>query len=539
MKVRAALFAASFIACTVLVSASAQMVTESTLLKPYPSDDWPMYNGNYSSQRHSLLKQINTANVNKLVTKWIYRVVNVRELELSPIVVKGVMYLAQFNRLDALDARTGNIIWQYKYPPVNPAWQRGTAVADNKVFLPRSDGHLMALDARTGAVLWDVKTESSLRAAAPMVAHGKIIVTGGSSIQAYDVNDGKHVWTWDVLPTDKDPEALKTWGTGKPQGGGVWLGGSYDPAQNLLFYGTGQPSPTGIGDVRPGDNLYTDSMVALDADTGKMKWYYQYTPHDTLDYDATEIPVLIDGDFKGKPRKMLMLANRSGIYYVLDRTTGEFLSGTPFVKLVTWMNGFDAKGRPNKVAGMDPSVKGTEVCPATAGATNWPSPAYNPQTKLFYVVTAEGCGIMFRESSPGVAEVLGLAAQGSAYIESPDHPWSASVRALDATTGKQVWDYKQYRSNHYGPGLLSTAGGLVFAGEQFGHFSALDAKNGKLLWSFNTGDVITAAASTYTVDGKQYVAIASNTNIVVFGLPDAAAASSTAPTTKAAAGAKP
>ena len=533
MKLRTALLSASFLACTFLAGASAQVATDEMLNKPHPGDNWPMYGGDYASQRYSTLKQINTANVKKLQAKWIYHVNISAGLQPVPIVVDGIMYISQFNRMDAIDARSGNLIWQYKNEPVNPGNQRGTAIYGNKVFVPRTDGHLVALDSRTGSVLWDVKTPYGARGAAIMAMHGKVILTAGSYVQAFDAETGKQAWTWNDLPDASDPTALKTWGGGKPDGGGIWLSGSYDAAQNLLFIGTGQPSPTGIGEGRMGDNLYTDCMVALDLDTGKLKWYFQYTPHDTLDYDATEIPVLIDQDFKGKPRKMLMLANRNGYYYVLDRTTGEFLSGTPFVSKVTWLNGLDAKGRPDKVANMDPTVKGTEACPATAGATNWPSPAYSPQTKLFYVFATEGCGIHFRASSAGVAEVLGLKAVGGEYIEDPNNPWQLYIRALDATTGKKVWDYLAIRSNHYGPGLLTTAGGLVFAGEQYGHFSALDAKNGKLLWSFNTGDIITAGPVTYSVNGKQYVAVPSATDIEAFALPDDAAPA------KANAGAKP
>jgi alcohol dehydrogenase (cytochrome c) len=522
MKLKVALLAMAFTAGA-LLPAPAQMATDEAMLKPYPGNDWLMYGGNYSSQRHSALKQINIANVKRLQAKWVYHVPNAKDLEPVPIVAKGVMYISQFNRLDAIDARSGALIWQYQYPPVNPGWQRGTAIADNKVFVTRTDGHLLALDARTGAVLWDVKAPSGTRGSAPMAIKGKVIVNGGSVVQAFAIADGKMLWSWSPLPKPEDKDAYASWGGAKPDGGGMWLSGSYDANLNLLYIGTGQPSPTGMGEVRPGDNLYTDALVALDMETGKMKWYFQFTPHDTLDYDATEIPVLIDSAYKGKPRKLVLLANRNGFYYVLDRVTGEYLSGTPFVSKVTWASGLDPKGRPIPVPGVTPSVKGTQACPATAGATNWPSPAYNPQTKLFYLEVAEGCGIHFRATSAGVAEVYGLRAVGGEYAEDPDNPWQAYVRALDATTGKKVWEYKQYRSNHYGPGLLSTAGGLLFGGEQYGQFSALDAKSGKLLWSFNTGDIITAGPVTYSIDGKQYVAVASSTDIVAFGLPDEAA----------------
>jgi alcohol dehydrogenase (cytochrome c) len=534
MKLRTALLSASFFVGTLFAGASAQTVNDAMLLKQHPDKDWLMYSGDYSSQRFSTLSQINRTNIGKLQAKWVYHMPNAKDLEPVPIVVNGIMYVSQFNRMDALDARSGNLIWQYAYPPVNPGWQRGSAIYGNKVFVTRTDGHLVALDTRTGSVIWDVKAENGTRGSAPMMVHGKLIVNGSSYVQAFDPETGKQLWSWTGLPKESDP-AYKSWGGQKPQGIGMWLSGSYDPDLNLLYVGTGQPSPTGIGETRMGDNLYSDSMVALDPDTGTMKWYFQFTPHDTLDYDATEMPVLVDANVKGKPRKLLLLANRNGYYYVLDRTNGEFISGTPFVSKITWASGLDEKGRPNKLPGKDPTVQGNEVCPATAGATNWPSPTYSPQTHLFYVFAVEGCGVHFRATSAGVAEVYGLRAVGGEYTESADNPWQSHLRALDAVTGKQVWDYELVRSNHYGPGLMATAGGLIFAGEQFGHFSALDAKSGKLLWTFNTGDIITAAPVTYLADGKQMVAIASSTDIIGFGLPDNAPPNSGAKDAAAAA----
>ena len=305
-----------------------------------------------------------------------------------------------------------------------------------------------------------------------------------------------------------------------PGGGPTWLTGSYDPKLNLVYWGTGQANPDFIGDKRKGDNLYTECVVALDADTGKLKWYFQFTPHDVHDWDAVEIPVLVDAQFEGQPRKLMVQANRNGYYYVLDRTNGKFLHGTPFVKLLTWSSGLTPEGRPILVPRKEPTLQGNLVCPATAGATNWPSPAYNPDTHYFYAVVTEGCSINYRGSDN--FQPTSISSSGTGYIESPEEQkrWQNYVRALDVTTGKLMWEYKQIGSNHYGPGLLSTAGGLLFAGDNQGVLTALDARAGKALWHFSAGEKITASPMAYSVLGNEYVALVSGPNVIAFGLPD-------------------
>jgi alcohol dehydrogenase (cytochrome c) len=296
------------------------------------------------------------------------------------------------------------------------------------------------------------------------------------------------------------------------------LTGSFDPALNLIYWGIGNPAPDFDGDARKGDNLYTECMVALDADSGKLKWYFQFTPHDVHDWDAVEIPVLVDAPFQGEMRKLLVQANRNGYYYVLDRTNGKFLHGTPFVKLLNWAKGLTPEGRPIRVPGVEPTLQGNKVCPPTAGATNWMSPAYNPDTGYFYVVALEGCGISTKAADkfrPG-----GFPFMATGYVESPEEPWQMHVRALELTTGKLKWDYKQLGSRSYGAGLLSTAGGLIFAGDDQGFFTALDATAGKPLWHFNTGQRISASPITYSFKGKQYIAVAAGSNVVAFGLFD-------------------
>jgi alcohol dehydrogenase (cytochrome c) len=325
-----------------------------------------------------------------------------------------------------------------------------------------------------------------------------------------------------VLPKPGEPGS-ETWGGGdawKFGGGPDWLTGSYDPELNLIYWGTGQANPDFIGDKRTGDNLYTECVVALDADTGKVKWYFQFTPHDVHDWDAVEVPVLVDTQFQGQPRKLLVQANRNGYYYVLDRTNGKFLHGTPFVKSLTWSSGLTAEGRPILVPDKEPTVQGNVICPATAGATNWPSPAYNPDTHYFYAVVTEGCSINYRGSAN--FQPRSVSDNGTGYIESPDEEkrWQNYVRALDVTTGKLMWEYKQIGSNHYGPGLLSTAGGLLFAGDNQGVLTALDARAGKPLWHFSSGEKITASPMAYSILGNEYVTLVAGPNVIAFGLPD-------------------
>jgi len=525
LSVRRALLAALY-CCVFVASAGAQSYQD--LLKPNPNN-WLHYNGTYDSQRHSLLNQINTGNVANLKAEWIYHMTGAVDIEAVPIVVDGIMYVSQWNRVEALDARTGRLIWQYLRQPFTKGWQRGVAVYSGKIYIGTVDSSLIALDAKTGNLIWESKTVGEgyrMLGAAPLIAKGKVIVGGsgksGGWVQAFDADTGKYAWTWNVIPKPGE-KGVETWegDSWKLGGGPVWATGSFDAELNMLYWGTGQPGVDFVGEIRPGDNLYTDCIVALDIDTGKLKWYFQNTPHDVHDWDSEETPVLIDAMFKGQMRKLLIQANRNGYFYILDRTNGKFLQGTPFVSQLTWSRGMTEDGRPIVVAGSAPTVEGSRVCPSTAGATNWPSPAYSPDTKLFYLVVQEGCGITYRASN---TFTQGMPGSGTGYIESPidQENWQLHVRALDLT-GKTVWSYKQVSSKHYGPGLLSTAGGILFAGEQQGQFTALDSKTGKVLWHFNTGGLITAGPATYSVNGKQYVVVGSYANYIAFALPDAAA----------------
>lgn len=514
--------------CFFLLAASNAFCQNYKDLVTADPNNWLSYSGSLGAQRHSALKQIDTGNVENLAVKWIYHVSRAEELEGVPIVSNGVMYVSQPNEVDALDARSGRLIWRYQRAVRGGGHNRGLAVYEHKIYLGTTDAFLVALDARTGSVIWETKmpgTSIHYQGGAPLVVNNKVVLglySTSGFVDAYDAETGKPLWRWNAIPKPGEPgsdtwKGVDAWKFG---GGPTWLTGSYDPELNLIYWGTGQANPDFIGDHRPGDNLYSECVVALDADSGKLKWYFQFTPHDVHDWDAVEIPVLIDAQFQEQPRKLLVQANRNGYYYVLDRTNGKFLNGTPFVKSLTWSTGLTADGKPILVPGKEPTLQGNLVCPPTQGATNWPSPAYNPDTRNFYVIATEGCSINYRGSEN--FNPTDVEDQGTGYIESPEEGqrWQNYVRALDLTTGKLVWEYKQIGSNHYGPGLLSTGGGLLFAGDNQGVFTALDARSGKPLWHMSTGEKITASPMAYSVMGHEYVAVISGPNVIAFGLPD-------------------
>jgi alcohol dehydrogenase (cytochrome c) len=510
------------------VAAAVAQVSYDDLRKADPRN-WLSYSGSYSAQRHSLLHQIHTGNVGRLAASWVFQIPGASRLESVPVVVDGVMYVSQPNEVYALDGSTGRLIWDYRYQPaLRKGPNRGLAVLGHRVYVGTPDAHLLALDARTGSLVWKAKLAEASDGywcpVAPLALDGKVIIGIAPGdhglngfLDAYDAETGERLWRWNAIPKPGEPGS-ETWAgdSWKHGGGDTWLTGSYDPALKLIYWGIGNPAPDFDGDVRKGDNLYTESMVALDADTGKLKWHFQFTPHDVHDWDAVEIPVLVDAPFRGEPRKLLVQANRNGFYYVLDRTDGKFLHGTPFVDRLNWAKGLTPEGRPIRVPDVIPSVRGTRTCPATAGATNWHSPAYNPDTGLFYVVAMEGCGINYKSRDtfrPG-----GVPYMATGYVEDADAPWQTYVRALEVTAGKRRWEYKQIGSKHYGAGLLSTAGGLLFAGDDQGFLTALDARTGKPLWHFNTGRAITASPVTYSFKGKQYVAVAAGSNVMAFAL---------------------
>ena len=515
-----------FVACSACLL-SAQ-VTDVQLLEANAAN-WLHYNGGYDSRRHSALNRINTATVDNLVPKWVFHVPNATQLQSVPIVVNGVMYVTQPNEVYAIDARSGRQIWSYRRVPARQKGpNRGVAVWQDKVYVTTPDAHLVALNAANGNLLWETKiaeaSDGYWSPAAPLAVNGKIIagIAPGDHglngfLDAYDAITGERLWRFHSIPKPGEPGS-ETWAgdSWKAAGGNTWLTGSYDPKLNLLYWGIGNPAPDFNGDVRMGDNLYTESVVALDLDTGKLKWYFQFTPHDTMDWDAVEIPVLVDAPYQGKMRKLMAHADRNGFYYLLDRETGKFLHGVPFVKQLNWATGLTPEGRPIRVPGIEPTLMGTRVCPAAIGAANWMSPAYNPDTGLFYVVAQEGCGMANKATEtfrPG-----GFQYRATGDVNLKDASWKVYVRALDLTTGKLRWESERLGSMGFGGGLLSTAGGLIFSGELNGQFVALEAKTGKTLWNFYTGQNITAQPVTYLAGGKQFVAIATASDVFGFGL---------------------
>jgi alcohol dehydrogenase (cytochrome c) len=506
-------------------------VTDKQLLEQ-PNANWLTYNGSYNTERHSELKQITLKNVNSLVSKWVYHIPGGGGLQCVPIVVDGVMYVTQPNEISALDSRSGRLIWHYQHilphAPDREGPNRGAAAFDNKVYFTTTDSLLIALNASNGNVLWQSKIAESKDGyhspAAPLVAKGKVMVgvTYGDRglngfLAAFDASTGEPLWHFNSIPKPGEPHndswAGDSW---MHAGGATWLTGSYDPELGLLYWGIGNPSPDFNGDARGGDNLYSDSIVAVDIDTGKLKWYFQFTPHDVMDWDGAELPVLVDAPIDGKMRKLMVQADRNGFYYVLDRETGQFLHGNRFAHQLNWATGLTPEGRPILVPGVEPTLAGAKVCPSSIGATNWMSPTYDPQTRMIYFVALEGCGFATKNTEKFRPGGFQYRAGGDVLLR--DDTWKVYVRALDLTTGKEVWNQERVGSGGLGGGLLSTAGGVIFSGEINGEFVALDPATGKPVWHFNTGQTINAQPMTYMVHGKQYVAIASGADIFAFAL---------------------
>jgi alcohol dehydrogenase (cytochrome c) len=493
-----------------------------------PGVNWLTYFGDYAAQRHSPLRQIHRDNVASLVPKWTYHVDVARRLESVPLVYDGVMYVTNSNEVHALDARTGRRIWHYRDDQVGRQnVNRGAALLGDRLFFVTGDDYLIALHRTTGAVLWHKKfadVEKGYHATlAPLALKDRIIVgvSGGDSgmrgfVAALSASTGEELWRFWTVPAKGEPGS-DTWGDFALEwgGAGTWMTGTYDPELNLIYWPTGNPWPDFYGKGRPGDNLYSCSVVALDAGTGKLQWHFQFTPHDTHDWDAQSIPVLVDLDFAGRRRKLLLHANRNGFFYVLDRTTGEFLRAKPFVDKLTWASGVDAKGRPIEVPGMEPAPNGTRVCPSVRGASNWMAPSYNPDTGLFYVPTLEQCDI-YNSSAKAPQPMAGFAGGGGEQI--PSDPGKFYLRAIDPKTLGRRWEYPMTGPATMWAGTLSTAGGLVFFGDDDGHLVALDARTGKHLWHYYMGQMLTASPITYTIDGKQYVTIAAATDVFTFGL---------------------
>ena len=506
--------------------------------------NWLSYSGTTRSQRYSLLTQITPDNVKNLELQWVFQSRSLDKYESTPLVVDGVMYTVQNpDDVVALDAATGRVFWTYSYPvspdarPCCGRLSRGVAILGETLYIGTIDAHVVALDAKTGKAIWDVEVGKAASGYAithaPQIVKDKVIVgmAGGEYgirgyILALDAKTGREAWRFYTIPGPGEP-GHESW-TGdswKTGGASVWVTGSYDPDTNLTFWGIGNPGPDWNGDKRAGDNLYSDSVVALDADTGKLKWYYQFSPHDEFDYDSVQVPVLVDTVWQGRPRKLMMWANRNGLFYVLDRVNGQFLMGKPFVK-VNWMNGFDERGRPMKLASAASSKEGTLILPGNQGGTNYYNPSYSPRTGLFYIPAWDNYSSLYVKQDQDFVEgrtfggggprpTTSAPAVGGFNFRSDDDIYGA-VRAIDPKTGEKKWEFKM--ADVTDAGILTTASDVLFSGGREGYFFALDARDGKLLWKASVGGPVRSGPMTYTVNGRQYVAVDAGNSLFVWAL---------------------
>ena len=523
--------------------------------------NWLTYSGGYFSQRYSTLDQITPANVGDLELQWVYQTPVFGPWQTTPIVVDGVMYLTQRpNDIVALDARTGRVFWVYGYPTPSDhraccgSNNRGVAVLGDRVFMATLDAHVVAIDAATGVELWDVEMADKHVAysftLAPLAIKDKVIVgnSGGDRgvrgfIAALDAETGEEAWRFHTIPGPGEP-GHETWEPCPPNpetycdpeawkhgGAPAWLTGSYDPELNLTYWGVGNPGPDFYREQRPGDNLYSNSVVALDADTGEIRWHFQFTPDDPYDYDSVQIPVLADIERGGTLFKVMLWANRNGFYYVLDRVTGRFLTGRPFVR-VNWAEGLDDSGRPVET----PQPPGAPTYPGIQGGTNWYSPAYSPRTGLFYIPAWENYstvfggapqvyvpGERFVGSLPGRSRRVNNAPTVPGLTRGPINRWTdtagyGAVLAVDALTGEPRWKFEM--TDVISSGILTTASDLLFTGARSGYFQALDARTGDVFWKASLGGQLVNGPMTYEVEGRQYVAAIAGNALSTFALRD-------------------
>lgn len=535
-------------ALTWLAQAQAQVTFERILNASQEPQNWLTYNGGYSSQRFSQLDQINSSNVDQLELKWMLQNQVFGAWQSNPLIVDGIMYVTERpNSVMAVDAITGRVFWKYRHVPDERsrvccgANNRGVAILGDRVFMGTLDARLVALDRISGEVLWNVEVGDVSRAysvtMAPLVVHDKVIVgVGGGEfgirgyVAAYDGATGAEVWKTYTIPAPGEP-GHDSWEGDDWQYGGapVWITGSFDPELNLTYWGVGNPGPDWNAGQRPGDNLYSDSVIALDADSGELKWYFQFTPNDAYDYDSVQVPVLADINWRGTPTKAMLWANRNGYFYVLDRTTGKFLLGEPYVR-VNWSSGLDENGRPIPT----PQPEGMPTFPGNQGGTNWYPPSFSPNTGLFYFSAWRDYATIYRseetEYEPGQAFLGGgftvlAPAPGAPTIgigrTNPINNWTdevghASLKAMDPNTGKPVWEYDQFDVSD--SGMLTTASDLLLTGGREGYLHILDARNGELLWKVNLGGQIVMAPVTYMVDGVQYITVISGNAMATFAL---------------------
>jgi alcohol dehydrogenase (cytochrome c) len=499
--------------------------------------DWPTYNGDPSGNRYSKLTQIDKSNVGRLAPRWIFPLPGATTIENTPLVADGVMYVSQANECWALDAGTGRVIWRYRRERTkgvsgNAAggFNRGVALAGDRVFMLTDNAHLISLGRSDGELLWETELadwhQNYNGTSAPLTV-GNLVISGTAGgdegvrgfVAAFDQATGKEVWRFWTVPLPGEPGS-ETW-KGKDlehRSGATWMTGTYDAQLDTVYWPVGNPGPDFDGSEREGDNLYTDSVLALDAKTGKLKWYYQFTPHDVHDWDAQEPPVLVDTNWQGQPRKLLLQANRNGFFYVLDRTNGQLLLAKQFLRKLNWADGIGKDGRPI-LRNLPKDANGdTYVCPGFQGGANWYSTSFNPATGLYYFSALERCN----NFSPRHGEwQAGRGYMGGTARPAPGESFEKFLRAINIQTGEVAFDVPQMTTAQTASaGVMSTASGLVFYGENSGSFVAVDAANGKILWQFPTNQVWKASPMTYMFDNRQYVAIAAGTDIVSFGLPE-------------------
>ena len=494
--------------------------------------NWLMYSGTFDSQRFSRLDQIDTDNVAGLKLVWAHHIPQLDRNETTPLVVDGVMFITESpSNLTAVDAASGRPYWRYEHELPDDLRvccgrnNRGVAILDETLYMSTLDAHVVGIDARSGSLLWNTEVanhqEGYSKTAAPLIIKDKVVtgIAGGEFgirgfLDAYDAKTGTLEWRTYTIPGPDHPDnrswAGDSWRTG---GSPTWITGSYDPELDLIYWGTGNPGPDYNGDVRGGDNLYADSVLALDGDTGEMSWYFQFTPHDVHDWDAIQIPVLADVEIDGAPRKAMLWANRNAFYYTLDRETGEFLVGKAFARQ-TWAEGLDENGRPIRRPNTFPSVEGTLVSPTAGGATNWWSPAFSPRTGLLYVNAFDGEAKFFiRDEDYSAGDRY---TGGGTDAPLPIDNYASAIRAIEPATGDIRWEFPlQARTR---AGVLATAGDLVFSGSVDGYFYALDAVTGEELWRIPLSGRMNASPMTYAVDGRQYVTMPAGNVVYTFAL---------------------
>ena len=484
----------------------------SMLLHP-PPDSWPLYHGSYDGQRHSKLTQITPQNVGNLALAWAFQTGQRMEIKSTPLLVDGVAYFTVPDNVWAVDALSGHQLWHYTYPPNHGLHigSRGLGMYQDWLYFLVPDGHLVSLDAKDGKVRWVVPiadaTKGYWTSMAPLVVGNHVMVgTSGDfdnlvgHIRSVDPETGASQWQWDATPPLGTHNATT--------GGNTWMTGTYDPDLNLVYFGTGNPTPVLTGSTRPGDDLYTCSIVALNPDSGKLVWAFQPSPHDTHDWDAAETPVLIDGTFHGKPRKMLLQASRNGYFFVLDRTNGMSLLTIPFGP-VNWAKRVGADGRPVPDPDKEPAPDGRLIAPDEGGLTNYRAPSFDPRTGLFLVSAQPSYSLYFAKPADGT---YGWA--GADY-----GLWSKGViEAIDYQTGKVRWTH-ELGKGWPGSGILTTNSGLTFTGDTMGNFLALDSGTGKTLWHAGSGSIIANSPISYQLDGRQYLLAASGSVLFAWALP--------------------